>query len=73
MDSLNQILNSFSGQIADGSVSFNPDIFESNVVNITILAGGLFFLLSDAMLSTTSLSERQQKILGAIQESEERC
>ena len=37
MDSLNQILNSFSGQIADGSVSFNPDIFESNVVNITIL------------------------------------
>ena len=70
MDSLNQILNSFSGQIADGSVSFNPDIFESNVVNITILAGGLFFLLSDAL--STSLSERQQKILGAIQESEER-
>ena len=70
MDSLNQILNSFSGQIADGSVSFNPDIFESNVVNITILAGGLFFLLSDAL--STSLSERQQKILGAIQESEAR-
>ena len=45
-------------------------IFETNVINITILVGGLFYLLSGAL--SDSLNERQQKILGAIQESEER-
>ena len=70
MDVLNQTLNSFSTQISDLEVSLNTDIFETNVINITILAGGLFYLLSGAL--TESLSERQQKILGAIQESEER-
>ena len=45
-------------------------IFETNVINITILLGGLIYLLSGAL--SDSLSERQQKILGAIQESEER-
>ena len=69
MDLLNQTLNRFSTQIADG-VSFNPDIFEANLVNLIILVGGLFYLLSGAL--SESLSERQQKILGAIQESEER-
>ena len=70
MDVLNQTLNSFSTQISDLEVSLNTDIFETNVINITILAGGLFYLLSGAL--SESLSERQQKILGAIQESEER-
>ena len=70
MDLLSQTLNSFSTQISDLEVSLNTDIFETNVINITILAGGLFYLLSGAL--TESLSERQQKILGAIQESEER-
>jgi len=70
MDLLNQTLNSFSTQISDVQVSFNPDIFETNVINITLLAGGLFKLLSEAL--SESLNERQQKILGAIQESEER-
>ena len=69
MDLLNQTLNRFSTQIAEG-VSFNPDIFEANLVNLIILVGGLFYLLSGAL--SESLSERQQKILGAIQESEER-
>jgi len=69
MDLLNQTLNSFSTQISEG-VSLNTDIFETNVINITLLAGGLFYLLSGAL--SDSLSERQQKILGAIQESEER-
>jgi F-type H+-transporting ATPase subunit b len=66
---LNQTLNSFSTQIAEG-ISFNPDIFEANLVNLIILVGGLFYLLSGAL--SESLSERQQKILGASQESEER-
>ena len=70
MDVLTQTLNSFSTQIADLEVSLNTDIFETNVINITLLAGGLFYLLSGAL--SDSLSERQQKILGAIQESEER-
>jgi F-type H+-transporting ATPase subunit b len=70
MDVLTQTLNSFSTQISDLEVSLNTDIIETNVINITILAGGLFYLLSGAL--SESLSERQQKILGAIQESEER-
>jgi len=70
MDVLNQTLNSFSTTIAELEVSLNTDIFETNVINITILAGGLFYLLSGAL--SESLSERQQKILGAIQESEDR-
>jgi F-type H+-transporting ATPase subunit b len=70
MELLNQTLNSFSTQISDGGVSFNSDIFEANLVNIVLLAGGLFYLLSGAL--SESLSERQQKILGAIQESEEK-
>jgi len=68
MDLLNQTLNSFSTQTSD--VSLNTDIFETNLINITILAGGLYYLLSGAL--SESLSERQQRILGSIQESEER-
>ena len=45
-------------------------IFETNVINITLLLGGLIYLLSGALKE--SLAERQQKILGAIQESEEK-
>jgi len=70
MDLLNQTLNSFSIQLAGVEVSLNTDIFEANLINITLLVGGLFYLLSGAL--SDSLSERQQKILGAIQESEER-
>jgi F-type H+-transporting ATPase subunit b len=69
MDLFNQTLNSFSIQISEG-VSLNTDIFEANLINLVLLDGGLFYLLSGAL--SESLSERQQKILGAIQESEER-
>ena len=70
MDLLNQTLNSFSGQISDLSISLNTDIFEANLVNLILLGGGIFYLGSNAL--SASLSERQQKILGAIQKSEER-
>ena len=70
MDLLNQTLNSFSGQISDLSISLNTDIFEANLVNLVLLTGGVFYLGSNAL--SESLVERQQKILGAIQESEER-
>mgnify|MGYP001016370680 CR=1 FL=1 len=69
MELLNQTLNSFSTQISEG-VSLNTEIFETNLINLLLLGGGLFYLLSGAL--SESLSERQQKILGAIQESEER-
>ena len=68
MDLLNQTLNSFSTQISDGGII--DTVFEANLVNLTLLDGGLFYLLSGAL--SESLSERQQKILGAIQESEEK-
>jgi len=70
MDLLNQTLNSFSAQISDLEVSLNTDIFETNVINIALLLGGVIYLLSGAL--GDALSERQKKILGAIQESEER-
>ena len=67
MDLFNQTLNGFSTQLA---VSFNPDIFESNIINISLLLGGIIYLGSNAL--SESLSERQEKIVGAIQEAEER-
>lgn len=67
---INQTLNSFSGKLSDLALSLNTDIFETNVINITILLAGIIYLGSNAL--STSLSERQQKILGSIQESEER-
>ena len=70
MDLLNQTLNSFSGQISDLGIGLNLDIFETNVINITILLGGIIYLGSNAL--SAALVERQQKILGAIQESEEK-
>ena len=67
MDLFNQTLNGFSAHLA---VSFNPDIFETNIINITLLLGGIIYLGSSAL--SESLSERQEKIVGAIQEAEER-
>jgi F-type H+-transporting ATPase subunit b len=70
MNLLNQTLQGFSVQISDLSVAVNTDIFESNVINITILLGGIIYLGSNALSS--ALDERQQKIVGSIQEAEER-
>lgn len=70
MQLFNQTLNGVSELIADFSVGLNLDIFETNIVNLTLLVGGIFYLGSNAL--SESLVERQQKILGAIQESEER-
>ena len=53
MNLLNQTLDQFSTQIAEG-VSFNPDIFEANLINLIILVGGLFYLLSGALSESLS-------------------
>jgi len=70
MGLLNQTLNNFSVHIVDSGISLNTDIFETNVINLALLVGGIFYLGSNAL--SEGLLERQQKILGAIQESEER-
>jgi len=68
MDLLNQTLNSFFTLISDEGVSLNLDIFGANLINITLLVVGLFYLLRKAL--NESLSKRRQKILRAIQVSE---
>ena len=68
MDLLNQTLNSFSTQISDGGLL--DKIFEANLVNLILLDGGLFYILSGAL--SENLLERKKKILEAIQESEEK-
>jgi len=70
MDLLNQTLNSFSTLISEEGGSLLDTIFEANIINLTILVGGLFYLLSGVL--SESLSERQQKIRGEIQESQQK-
>jgi len=70
MDLLNYTLNGFSEHISDLPISINSDILETNVINITLLLGGVIYLGNSVL--TASLDERQQKILGAIQESDDR-
>jgi F-type H+-transporting ATPase subunit b len=65
---LNQTINSFSIQVAD--VGLNLDIFETNIVNLLLLGGGIFYLGSQAL--SESLIDRQERILNTIQDSEER-
>jgi F-type H+-transporting ATPase subunit b len=66
----NQTIDSFSGQVADLAIGLNLDIFETNIVNLLLLGGGIFYLGSQAL--TESLTDRQEKILSTIQDSEER-
>lgn len=49
---------------------FNPDFLEANVINITLLLSGLIYILKNFLGSI--LVGRQEKVLLAIQESEER-
>lgn len=49
---------------------FNSNILEANVINIVILASGVFYLGRNFL--TSALELRQQKITEAIQEAEER-
>nr|YP_009313903.1 ATP synthase CF0 subunit I [Hommersandiophycus borowitzkae]SCW22157.1 ATP synthase CF0 subunit I [Hommersandiophycus borowitzkae] len=67
MDVFSQIFN----QLAHAkSFGFNPDFLEANVINITLLLSGLIYILKNFLGST--LINRQEKVLLAIQESEER-
>nr|YP_009394749.1 ATP synthase CF0 subunit I [Polysiphonia elongata]ARW63311.1 ATP synthase CF0 subunit I [Polysiphonia elongata] len=52
------------------SVSFNSNFLEANVLNILLLLIGLIYVLKNFLGSV--LNERQNKVLFAIKESEER-
>nr|YP_063650.1 ATP synthase CF0 B subunit [Gracilaria tenuistipitata var. liui]Q6B8R0.1 RecName: Full=ATP synthase subunit b, chloroplastic; AltName: Full=ATP synthase F(0) sector subunit b; AltName: Full=ATPase subunit I [Gracilaria tenuistipitata var. liui]AAT79725.1 ATP synthase CF0 B chain subunit I [Gracilaria tenuistipitata var. liui] len=52
------------------SISFNTDFLEANVINILLLLLGLMYVLKEFLGSI--LVDRQEKVLLAIQESEER-
>ncbi len=52
------------------SISFNSNFLEANVLNIFLLLSGLIYVLKNFLGSI--LNERQEKVIFAIKESEER-
>nr|YP_009313700.1 ATP synthase CF0 subunit I [Helminthocladia australis]SCW21954.1 ATP synthase CF0 subunit I [Helminthocladia australis] len=66
MDDL-QIFNQLAHHQGFG---FNPDFLEANVINIALLLSGLIYILKNFL--GANLVSRQEKVLLAIQESEER-
>nr|YP_010156043.1 ATP synthase CF0 B subunit [Cumathamnion serrulatum]QQY85332.1 ATP synthase CF0 B subunit [Cumathamnion serrulatum] len=64
------ILNLISQQTLNTGISFNSNFLEANVLNIVLLLSGLIYVLKQFLGSILSL--RQEKILFAINESEER-
>lgn len=54
----------------NSSISFNSDFLEANVLNISLLLAGLIYVLKQFLGSILSL--RQEKVLLAMSESEER-
>jgi hypothetical protein len=58
MDLSNQALNGFSAHLA---VSFNPDIFESNIINISLLLGGILYLGSSALSESLSATRKNYR------------
>nr|YP_009391847.1 ATP synthase CF0 subunit I [Acrosorium ciliolatum]ARW59991.1 ATP synthase CF0 subunit I [Acrosorium ciliolatum] len=61
----------FLGQeYTNTGISFNTDFLEANVLNILLLLSGLIYVLKQFLGSILSI--RQEKVLFAIRESEER-
>nr|YP_009019658.1 ATP synthase CF0 B chain subunit I [Gracilaria salicornia]AHH24626.1 ATP synthase CF0 B chain subunit I [Gracilaria salicornia]UAD87601.1 ATP synthase CF0 subunit I [Gracilaria salicornia] len=54
----------------NSGISFNTNFLEANVINIVLLLSGLIYVLKEFLGSI--LIARQEKVLLAIQESEER-
>lgn len=71
MSLFTQTLNTFTGLLAEeGSFGLNLDIFESNLINLIILGGGIFKLGSKVL--SESLIARQENIAKTIEDSEKR-
>ena len=65
-----QIFELISQQYFGYKISFNSNFLEANVINIILLLSGLIYILKQFLGSM--LSSRQDKVLFAINESEER-
>nr|QCI05689.1 ATP synthase CF0 subunit I [Cryptopleura ramosa] len=65
-----QIFNFLSQEYTNKGISFNADFLEANVLNILLLLSGLIYVLKQFLGSILSI--RQEKVLFAIRESEER-
>nr|YP_008144900.1 ATP synthase subunit b [Grateloupia taiwanensis]AGO19746.1 ATP synthase subunit b [Grateloupia taiwanensis] len=70
MDYLNQIFSIFATYHEQQGLRFNSNFLEANVINIALLLFGLIYVLKQFLGSI--LVARQEKVLSAIQESEER-
>ena len=68
MDVLNQTLNNFLIHFLD--ITFNFEILNANLINLILLDGGLFYILSKTL--TKNLSERKTSILKAFENSEKK-
>jgi len=65
-----QIFHLMAQQYFSNGISFNSNFLEANVINIVLLVSGLIYVLKQFLGSI--LSSRQEKVLFAINESEER-
>lgn len=70
MENTIRIFKIFAEHQARQGLSFNSNFLEANVINIVFLLSGLIYVLKQFLGSTLLI--RQQKVLAAIQESEER-
>nr|YP_009774092.1 ATP synthase CFO B subunit subunit I [Caulacanthus okamurae]QIZ74709.1 ATP synthase CFO B subunit subunit I [Caulacanthus okamurae] len=70
MKNLVRIFIIFAEHNTEQRISFNSNLLEANVFNILLLLFGLIYVLKQFLGS--ALSSRQNKVLSAIQESEER-
>jgi len=70
MSIIDQVFIGIADEISEGGFGINTDILDTNLINIIILVAGLFVLVKNAL--GESLSVRQQKIIGSIQEAEDR-
>lgn len=70
MENIIRIFNIFAEHQSHEGLSFNSNFLEANVINIALLLIGLIYVLKQFLGSVLSI--RQEKVLAAIQESEER-
>ena len=70
MSVLNQTLNNFLLYSLDMDIKLNFDILNANLINLTLLDGGLIYILSKTL--TKSLFERKKSIFKAFEDSEKK-
>nr|YP_010904265.1 ATP synthase CF0 subunit I [Catenella fusiformis]WCH57516.1 ATP synthase CF0 subunit I [Catenella fusiformis] len=70
MNKTTQIFTILVEHNAQKRISFNSNFLEANVINILLLLFGLIYVLKQFLGSVLSI--RQDKVLSAIQEAEER-